>query len=298
MASLKSRAFNVFLRIIRKKHFLKKQFDFGRFDFYNAPEPPPEIAELCAVEKRSNGSRNIFVLRPKKGSSTKHILYLHGGAYVQNFVKQHWTFLGGLVHSLHCSITAPDYPLAPKHTFRDSFDMVVPLYREMVAAHPPADVILMGDSAGGGFALALALHLRTLGLPQPSKIFLFSPWLDLTLENPAIEKIDPTDPFLGVAGLRKAGIAYAGGADRKHYMLSPINGTFEGLADVYLFIGSRDVLVADARELKVRMAAQNHKLHYYEYEDMIHVWMFLNFEESRAARGEIIRLIGDEGVAV
>lgn len=291
MASLKSRAFNIFLRLIRKKHFLQKQFDFGKFDFYNAPEPPTDIGKACKVEKRSHGIHNVFVLRPWNRASRTHILYLHGGAYVQNFVKQHWTFLAGLVQSSQASITAPDYPLAPRHTFRDAFEMVVPLYREIVESHSPADVILMGDSAGGGFALALAQHLRTIDLPQPGKILLLSPWLDLTLGNPGIARIDSTDPFLGVEGLKKAGMAYAGGADPSHYMLSPINGSFDGLADVYLFIGSRDLLVADARELKIRMARQNQRLHYYEYKDMIHVWMFLNFKESREARDEIIRLI-------
>ncbi|HET9486082.1 MAG TPA: alpha/beta hydrolase, partial [Chryseosolibacter sp.] len=191
MASLESRAFNIFLKLIRKKSFLKKQFDFGKFDFYQCPEPPAEVVEKCTVEKRILHHRNVFTLHPKTNPSGKHILYLHGGAYVQNFVRQHWTFLASLVEELHCSITAPDYPLAPRHTYREAFDMVIPLYKKLINMVSPKDVILMGDSAGGGFVLALSQYLHKRNVPQPGQLFLLSPWLDLTMKNPAIKDIDP-----------------------------------------------------------------------------------------------------------
>ena len=291
MASLESKAFSIFLKLIRKKSFLKKQFDFGKFDFYSSPEPPSEILDICNVEKQIVNNRNVFVLRPKNEPSGKHILYLHGGAYVQNFVKQHWVFLAGLVDSLSCTITAPDYPLAPKHTYRDSFDMVIPVYAAMVETVPVKNIILMGDSAGGGFALALAQHLQVLNMPQPAKIILLSPWLDLTLSNPAIKEIDSQDPFLGIDGLQQAGKSYAGDEDREMYMLSPINGALENLAKIYILVGTREILVADTRKLRKRMEEHNIDIDYHEYEDMIHVWMFLNFPESRRARKEIIRWI-------
>jgi len=169
--------------------------------------------------------------------------------------------------------------------------MVVPIYRELRASVAGPDLILMGDSAGGGFALALAQYLNTVNIPQPGKLFLLSPWLDLSLSNPGIKEIDPMDPFLGIEGLRKAGRSYAGDADPDMYMLSPINGCMEDLAGIHLFIGTRDILLADARKLKGLLEEKNIPIHYHEYEDMIHVWMFLNFPESKAVREEIIRLI-------
>lgn len=294
MASLESKAFILFLKLINKKSFLKKQFDFGKFDFYKCLEPPKTLRTKCKVETRTIRGRNVFTLTPKQNNSGKHILYLHGGAYVQNFVRQHWTFLGALAESLHCSITAPDYPLAPKHTYKDAFEMVVPLYKELIQTVHPANLIVMGDSAGGGFALALAQFMRTENLPQPAQLFLLSPWLDITMKNPAIQEIDPLDPFLGIEGLQKAGRLYAGNTDPDSYLLSPINGPLEGLAAVYLFIGTRDILVADARRLRALMRERSLPLHYYEYEDMIHVWMLLNFPESKKAREEIVGLIKSE----
>ena len=291
MASLESKAFNIFLKLIRKKSFLKKQFEFGKFDFYKCPEPPKDIQEKYTIEKQKIDHHNVFTLHPKKQPSGKHILYLHGGAYVQNFVKEHWEFLGYLIDDLDCSITAPDYPLAPKHIYRDAFELVIPLYKDLAGRVGVENLILMGDSAGGGFALALAQYLRVKNIPQPLQIFLFSPWLDLTLQNPEVLKIDALDPFLGIDGLRKAGMSYAGDTDPEMYMLSPINGPLEGLSKIYLFIGTRDIMVADARELKLRLDKKGIHMHYREYPDMIHVWMFLNFPESKKVRKEIVKLI-------
>jgi len=291
MASLESKAFNVFLKFINKKSFLKKQFDFEKFDFYQCLKPPEELHKICRVESSKVGNRSVHTLHPKRNGSGKHILYLHGGAYVQNFVRQHWTFLGMLIESTGCTITAPDYPLAPAHTYKDVFAMIEPLYNELALSVHPSRVILMGDSAGGGMALALAQLIAKNNGVKPSKLILLSPWLDITLQNPAIQAIDPLDPFLGIDGLIKAGKSYAGDTAPDHYLLSPINGSPAGLPDIHLFAGSRDILVADARKWKSRMEQYGKPIYYYEYDEMIHVWMLLNFPESRKARKQITAII-------
>ena len=128
MASTESKLFYFLLRLINKKKFLEMQFAFGRFNFQNSREPPKAIRAACNIAKRSVNKRDVFILTPKTGISKTHILYLHGGAYVQNFVKQHWRFLSMLVESTHCTIIAPDYPLAPIYTYVDAFNMVTPVY--------------------------------------------------------------------------------------------------------------------------------------------------------------------------
>jgi acetyl esterase/lipase len=169
--------------------------------------------------------------------------------------------------------------------------MVMPLYKEIILQTAPSDVILMGDSAGGGFALALAQKMLEEDVPQPGKIILLSPWLDITLKNPEITSIDRMDPFLGVHGLRKAASAYAGNTDPGNFMLSPVNGPLEHLGKISIFIGSKDIFVADTRKLNRLMEAKGITLNYREYKDMVHVWMLLNFRESKQAREEIIKLI-------
>lgn len=293
MASIESKLFYLLLRLINKKKFLDMQFAFGKFDFNNSRLPPKRTEEICNIATYTANGRNVFVLSPKSRKATQHILYLHGGAYVQNFVKQHWDFLSNLVASTDSVVTAPDYPLAPKHTFIDAFHMVLSVYRKMIAQIGSQHIVVMGDSAGGGFSLALCQRLKSENLPQPRRIILLSPWLDLTLSNPEIRSIDSRDPFLGISGLRKAALAYAGGYDLSDYRLSPINGSLNGLGPISIFIGSNDILVADARKLMMIAQRQGISIDYREYSDMVHVWMLLYFPESRHAQAKIGQLVVD-----
>lgn len=267
------------------------QFAFGKFDFNNSKVPPKRAEKICNIERHTVNGRNVFVLTSKNGKSNRHILYLHGGAYVQNFVRQHWKFLSRLVAATHCTITAPDYPLAPQYTFLNAFEMVVPLYEGILAQAGSENTVVMGDSAGGGFALALCQKIKVGNVAQPKRIVLLSPWLDLTLKNPEIDLIDQHDPFLGVPGLRKAALAYARGCDLDNYMLSPINGPLDGLGAISIFVGSNDILVADARRLEMLAKQKGVSIDYREYKDMVHVWMLLYFRESRQAQEEIKQLL-------
>lgn len=292
MASIQSRLFNVFLRLINKKGFAGK-FAGTRLNIYNSPEPPSGIHKKCEVSKYQFSGRNVFTLKPKDNNTPrKHILYLHGGAYNQNFLTYHWEFIAEMAQRTGSIITAPDYPLAPEYTYKDSFDMVSALYRNIEAATDARDFILMGDSAGGGFALALAQKMQEEETAQAGQIILLSPWLDLSLTNPLIEEMDPLDPFLQKESLRQAANAYAGGTSLDCTLLSPINGALEGLGRISLFIGSREILVADARKFNSIAQSKGISINYYEYPDMIHGWMLLRFPESKKAKQQIIDLIG------
>lgn len=289
--SVESRLFYYLLRFINKKKFLEMQFVFGRFDFYNCKEPSRESEKACKITRSVVDGHNVFTLSPKKHApSSTHILYLHGGAYVQNFVKQHWRFLSMIVEETHCTVTAPDYPLAPRYNYKNAFTMLSILYEQMLGNAHAQNIIFIGNSAGGGLALALAQKFRMDNIHPPDQLILLSPWLDITLTNPAIPEIDRIDPFLSVTGLRKAGLAYAGESDADS-ALSPVNGELENVGKISVFIGSHDILVADTRKLKSRAEAKHVSLNYREYPGMVHVWMFLSFPEAKRAQKEILDLI-------
>lgn len=296
MASIHSKLFALFLRLIGKKHFLKTLLAAGKQNFYSSPEPTAKVHKFCVVAKRQLNGQPVFTLQSRTGKGRKHILYLHGGAYVQNFTSYHWSFIAELVAATHCTISAPDYPLAPDFTFEDTFKMVLALYRELLEKVAKEDLIIMGDSSGGGLALALCQLLVKEQLPQPGQLILLSPWLDISLSNPEIHEIVTQDPFMGLEGLLQAGRIYAGNAPLDHYLLSPIYGSFKGLENITVFAGSREILVADARKLKKMMAPEVLQFTYVEYPGMVHDWMLINLPESRQARQQIISVIETGGL--
>lgn len=294
LPSIQSELFNFLLKWITKNKFIRNQLASGQSTFHNCPEPPPKLLKICNVHKFKINNRNIFTISPKnKDASDKHIIYLHGGAYVQSFLTFHWSFMAKLVKELNCTITAPDYPLAPAYTYKESFEMLTTLYSKLLTTAGHHHFIFMGDSSGGGFALAFAQEIRNTRLRQPDQIILLSPWLDVTLKNPLIEEINAIQPFLGIDALREVGKIYAGDTSPDYYFLSPINGSLEGLGKISVFIGTKDILVADARKLKLIAESNKIAINYYEYEEMVHVWMLLNLPESKKAFQQIVGLIAD-----
>lgn len=291
MPSIQSKLFTLFFRLIRKKGLLRKQLVRGKGSIFTSPEPPDFLLKYCNIRKTELNGQAVYTLIPKHLKSNKHILYLHGGAYVQGMVIWHWKFIGELMRRCNCTITIPDYPLAPGCTYEVSFEMVQKVYQELLSDTPSNAFIFMGDSSGGGFALALGQLLERNSLPQPGQLILLSPWLDLTLTNPAINSIEAEDPFLDRESLRTAGRLYAGCTPVEHFLLSPINGSLKGLGRISLFTGSKDLLVADARKLQAMAMDQGIELLYFEYPDMVHAWMFMPLPESKEAMKQITELI-------
>lgn len=290
MASFESRLFELFLCVTDRK----KRDGLHRFvNRMVSPTPPRKMYEKYNINDawRVNG-QTVFTLSPKGSTGKTHILYLHGGAYIKNFCNQHWRFLGRLIDELHCTITAPDYPLAPQHTYKDAFAMVLPIYKKLVEKVGAANLTVMGDSAGGGMGLALAKKLRDEEqVKQPKNIILLSPWLDVTMMNPDIAEVEKKDPMLGVPGLIAAGKMYAGDANPNNYLISPINGSLKGLGPITLFVGTHDVFIADCRKLERQATEEGVKICCCERKSMMHVWMLFSFPESKVATKQIIEII-------
>lgn len=291
-ASVESKLFNLLLRLINKKKFLGNQLASGKPSVFDCPEPTTKVKKTCHIVRSQLNGHNVFTLTPKYTSKgNRHIIYLHGGAYVQCFNAFHWKFLAKLVERTGCTIIAPDYPLAPAHNYKDAFRMVSELYRQIVGTITSRELIIMGDSSGGGLALAITQKMRNENIPQPDRIILLSPWLDIALENPGIAELERRDPFLEKQSLQAAGRLYADGTDTSHYLLSPIHGSLNGLGRISLFVGTNEILLADARKLKESADASGVVVDYYEYKDMVHGWMFLHFAESKKARKQIFDLV-------
>lgn len=291
MASMESKILNRILKYSNLKKSLDKAFETGEFGKRDVNDPPKKLFSDVHIEKYQMGGKNVFTLKSKNGSNGKTILYLHGGGYIQGFSMIHWRFIKRLIQATKCTIIAPDYPLAPNFTCIDSFKMVKPIYEDLISQVGGDQLILMGDSSGGGFALALAETMKEEVPDYAKRIILLSPWLDITMENKDINEIDLKDSILGINGLKMAGKAYAGTIEPSNYLLSPINGDVRGLGKISIFIGTRDILEADTRRFKRITEEAGVDINYFEYQDMPHVWMFFNLPESKKAITQIVDLI-------
>lgn len=173
------------------------------------------------------------------------ILYLHGGAYVQGAASVQRPAAGGLAAGSGATTFVPDYRLAPEHPFPAAFDDALAAYTEL-AEREPDGVILAGDSAGGGLAVAVAIAARDRGMPPPAGIFVICPWLDLAADRSAGPD---TDPILSRAIIGVGARAYLGGADASDPRCSPIHGDLAGLPPILIHTAAEDPLRPDSEAL-------------------------------------------------
>lgn len=298
MPSLRSKLLVVILRLIgvkRDMHRLPERVAAGD---RTRTEPTPRQRMNFHVTDREVDGHNVWTIAPRTGANDNFIIYLHGGVYVSSFASQHWDFMAKLADRLGCTVVAPNYPHAPEYDCRQTIELVMRVYQETVASSGGAGrVSVMGDSSGGGIALALAQRLRADGLAQPANLILLSPWLDASLTNPEIPTLDKIDPFLDHAGMQWAGRAYAKELDPADPLASPVNGPLDGLAPITLFIGTRDILLPDCRKLRDRAAAAGVTIAYHEYESMVHNWMLVPLPEAQRVFETITRTLSHTSVS-
>jgi acetyl esterase/lipase len=283
MTSVRARLLSAAVRALRVKRVFDPDHLLGSIaaDRDKGPaEPNARFLARFAVRERESGDRRVVVVGPRDRPATRQVLYLHGGGWVLSITEPHWGLVGNLVDRLGCEITVPLYPLAPEHTARDVFAMLLPLYAETVAAAD--DLTLMGDSSGGNLALSLAMQARDRGLPPPARLVLISPGLDVTFADPAMPALDRVDPILSHRGVPALGRLYAGDLDVRDPVVSPLLGDLGGLAPLAVFTGTRDLLNADAHRLRDKMP-----LCWHEYPGMLHVWPLFPIPEARAAIEQI-----------
>lgn len=243
---------------------------------------PQKANESCDIETKEFMSRKIFIIKPKTEQlSKKVILYFYGGAYVAEATTLHWDFLEKLANDTKSTIVMPDYPLTPKYTYKDVFNMVEPLYKEIISKVDVKNLVMMGDSAGGGITLALAEKISQNNIQLPSKTILISPWLDVTLTNEKIKEVQKNDKDLNKEKLLIAGISYARDEEgMKSYLVKPINGPLSKLKNVIIYTGTYDILNPDTHLLQEKAKKEGIDIQIKEYEQAPHIWIINNINKQ------------------
>lgn len=243
----------------------------------------PGFGRRFTLAEEDVGGFPSYTITPHGVSPRRTVLFVHGGGYMAPIDPFHVRYVARLARALRARVVLPDYPLAPEHTWRDSFGPLTDLAQRW--AKEPGGVVLAGDSAGGGYALALALALRDRGGDQPTHLLLHSPWVDLTTSTPETEEVSLGDPWLFLGKIRAYAEWWAGSPeDLGRPEVSPALGDLSGLPPTLMFCGTRDTLVPGCRLLARRGAEVGWDLAYVEVPDLIHVYPLLPFvPEARRA---------------
>ena len=244
------------------------------------------------VTEQLPGGFPSYTFHVRGSAPTRTVLFVHGGGFMAPTDPFHVVFCARLARALDARIVLPDYPLAPEHTWRDSHDTLVDLAARLAAE---GDLAVVGDSAGGGLALAVAESLRDRGGPQPARMVLISPWVDLTTSTPETADLAAVDPWLFIGKVRTYAAWWAGSPDDLgRPEVSPALGDLAGLPPTLMFSGTRDLLVPGCRLLVRRAAEAGWDLSYVEEPGLIHVYPLLpGVPEARRARRTAIAFLRD-----
>ncbi|MBO4658474.1 MAG: alpha/beta hydrolase [Prevotella sp.] len=258
--------------------------DKSTVEIPNGVEFPREVIQYRV------GEMQVFEVAAEDDSKPI-VLYIHGGAYLHNFTPQHWKAMVEWAETTGCGIVAPNYPLLYRHTVRDAFPQMLQLYRKLLERFPAKHIIVMGDSAGGGFSLALTQEIqKTDSMVLPGRLVLISPWVDITGGDDAIQE---HDTFLDNEVLRHVGADWADDIDTHAPIVSPLYGNMQGLPPTDLFTGTWEVFYTDIVKTsdKMKSAGVNVRLHVKE--KMGHVYPLWPCPEGKEARKEIAEIIKD-----
>lgn len=250
--------------------------DAGRMNIFL--RPPPFMRRFS----RPDGMTWISAGRVAEG---KAILYFHGGAYVAGSPENYAGPLGKLSDRSGVEVCAPRYRLAPDHPFPAAYHDAKRAWRNLRRlGYAPQDVVIGGDSAGGGLALALLSKLCRRGTP-PRAAFAFSPWTDLALTGDSIRENADADVMLPGERLEEVVELYLGRHRRTDPRASPLYGAFPGCPPVLLQYGAGEILRDDSRRMAERLRGYGAEVTEEVLPDVPHVWQILDgwIPEARAS---------------
>lgn len=216
------------------------------------PTAPPDVAR--AIPRRT-------------------ILYLHGGGYYFCSPQSHRSLVFELARRASARTFSLDYRLAPEHRFPAALDDAVAAWRQLLTDGTPAgSIVIAGDSAGGGLALATLVALRDAGDPMPAGGVLFSPWTDLAATGDSIRSNDGRDPMFSGPAIARAAQVYLGDTAATHPHASPLYADLHGLPPLFMQAGDTEVLLDDTQRVAARAREAGVHVECEIWPKMPHVW--------------------------
>ena len=260
-------------------------------------EPPwivPDCFNMTHIELK-NFSMKLLSL--KENPSQDHvILQLHGGGYMGAVRNAYYVFAGLYNEVSHgCNVLTPDYRVAPEHPYPAALEDAVASYQWLLdKGYYGEQIIVAGDSAGGGLAMALCMYLKDHHMPMPGGVVAMSPWTDLTASGESYETNYERDPLFGNTKDSLIYVNdYAGDHDKMDCYISPLFGDFRGFPPLLIQVGSLEMLLSDSVSVAAKAREQGIRVRLSIYEGMFHVFQmaYLNIPESKKAWAEVGKFI-------
>lgn len=225
-------------------------------------------------------------LTPKNHMDGKLLLYLHGGGYVIGGCDMHRQMVSHIARAGRIRTLLPEYRLSPEHKFPAAIDDAVAVYRTLLETGVKAeDIILAGDSAGGGLTVATMLALRDAGDPLPAAAVLLSPFLDVTGSGESHKSRVGRDPWFHPDDLRPIANYYCEPHQQRFPLVSPVFADVEGLSPMFIQVGDDEILLSDSQRIADGCIAAGVDVKLEVWPEMWHVFQLFTIKmpESRQA---------------
>ena len=301
MVSFKGKMFNL---IMRNGHLfqgkLKKEVfdsDTSILEFRERCEKgarkyariPPGIV---IREQFSEDMKSEWLI-PEGSDAEKVILYVHGGGYVSGSCSDHRGFVSKFAKFTGVQNLIYEYRLAPEHPFPAALEDSIKMYQWLLASgYQPANILIAGESAGGGLCLATLLALKERNIPLPAAGVVISPWTDLTCSGESYTTKNKLSP----APLNSWTVFsnyYVGNNRADHPLISPLFGDLKGLPPLLINSGTDDELYDDGEKFYLKASEAGVDVTFRAGQGMVHCYPLLApmFREATEAMNEIVDFI-------
>ena len=263
-------------------------------------------------EEISIGTLNCAMQIPIDEISSGVILYLHGGGYTSGNLSYAKGFASALANKCGIRVFCVEYRLAPENVFPAALDDCMEAYGYLLSnGYDPSQIIICGESAGGGLAYSLCHKLRDKGRTLPAGIIAISPWTDLTLSGDSYEKNKKIDPVMSYERLKYFADCYAYGAVREKKKLhpktnpnqeedrivksepkmSPLFANQEKMPPSLIFVGTDEIMLDDSVRMHAKLLEVGSESTLVVAPDMWHGYLLYGLRDSEKDFDKIHRFI-------
>jgi acetyl esterase/lipase len=246
----------------------------------------PPAADIAYAPGSADGTPVEWVTAPD-AQPDRVVLFFHGGGYNIGTLQSYRNFTGHLARATRARLLAVGYRLAPENPFPAALDDGVTSYRWLLRQGVPANrIVVAGDSAGGGLALATVIALREAADPPPAAVVTISPSTDLAKEGVSVRERAHLDPIVNYDSSLAHARRYVGpDGDLKHPLASPLYADLHGLPPLLILVGTHESLFDDSSRFASKAREAGVEVELDVWDEMIHVWpLFADMlPEGRAA---------------